>query len=142
MYNLIPAAKISTSGMKAESVRMETAANNIANVNSGRGEDGNIYQRKIVRFAEVLNGASGFGRASFGGVKVIDVVNDNRPPNELYAPNHPEADKNGMVRKPNISPIEEMVDMISATRAYEANLNVLKQSKDIAEKTINISRQA
>jgi flagellar basal-body rod protein FlgC len=67
-------------------------------------------------------------------------VTDNRPPARIYAPYHPQADADGMVHKPNISPMEEMLDMITATRAYEANLSALRQSRKIAEETIRLGK--
>jgi len=78
--------------------------------------------------------------AGLKGVDVDGIVLDKRPPRENYAPYHPEADENGMVKMPGISPIEEMLDMITATRAYEANLSIIKQSRDMANKTISLGQ--
>ncbi|OGV48788.1 MAG: flagellar basal body rod protein FlgC [Lentisphaerae bacterium GWF2_52_8] len=139
---LIPAAAISSSALDAERARMEITANNLANVQS-TGKNGQVYSRRIPVFEAVYSEQFGHdGIQNLAGVKMKDIVADPRQPLELYAPYHPSADqKTGMVKMPNISPIEEMVDMIAATRAYEANLSVIKQSRDIADKTITLGRQ-
>lgn len=131
--------EISSSGLKAERTRMEIAANNMANAHSTRGANGQTYQRKQVVFSSVFN--QSLDGTKFAGVQVDDILNDQRPPIEMFAPNHPDADKNGMVQKPNISPIEEMLDMITSTRAYEANLSALKQSKQMAQRTLTLGRK-
>lgn len=138
---LIPAISISSSGLQAERVRMEVTANNLANVHSTEGPDGEPFQRQVPVFATVMkNTFSKNPTAALGGVKVADIESDNRAPIEVFAPYHPDADEEGMVEMPNISPIEEMVDMITATRAYEANLSVIRNSKRMAEKTIEIAK--
>jgi flagellar basal-body rod protein FlgC len=138
---LIPAISISSSGLQAERVRMEVTANNLANVHSSEGPDGEPFQRQMPVFETVMRDTfSKNPTADLGGVKVSDIENDKRPPIEVFAPYHPDADEEGMVAMPNISPIEEMVDMISATRAYEANLSVIKNSKKMAEQTIDIAK--
>ncbi|MCM8535371.1 MAG: flagellar basal body rod protein FlgC [Lentisphaeraceae bacterium] len=141
-YELIPAASISSSGLRAETLRMEVAANNIANAQTTSPNGKNLYQRKVVVFESVLKDQ--FNRNSFnsfGGVNVKEVVASNKQPIEIFNPSHPHADENGMLLKPNISPLEEMVDMMTATRAYEANLTLMKESKKMAEKTIQLGGQ-
>ena len=135
---LIPAAKISSSGLKAEKMRMEIAANNLANVNSTRPKGEGLYQRQEVVFKSVMNNFLSAKTVSdrFGGVQVDSIVNANREAIEIYNPGHPHADEKGMLKKPDISPIEEMVDMMTAARAYEANLNAMKQSKEMAKKML------
>jgi len=138
-YELIPAARISSSGLNAERMRMEVAANNIANAQSTSPNGENLYRRKQVVFESVLKDK--FNRSinsSLGGVKVAEINSSNREPIEIYNPSHPHASENGMLKKPDISPLEEMVDMMTATRAYEANLAIMKQSKKMAEKTISL----
>jgi flagellar basal-body rod protein FlgC len=137
-YNLIPANKVSSSGLDAERMRMEVAANNIANsqVTSPGGKG--LYRRKQVVFETVLkeqvNNDPG---STLGGVRVKEINYSNRKPIEVYNPSHPHADpESGIVKKPQISPLEEMIDMMTATRAYEANLSMMKESKKMAEKTI------
>ena len=142
-YELIPASTISSSGLRAESLRMEVAANNIANSQSTSPQGKNLYQRKIVVFETVLNQNVKKGNGTnLGGVNVKDVISSGRKPIEIFNPSHPHADEKGMLQKPNISPLEEMVDMMTATRAYEANLQLLKESKKMAEKTIQLGGQS
>ncbi|MCM8531114.1 MAG: flagellar basal body rod protein FlgC [Lentisphaeraceae bacterium] len=141
-YELIPAASISSSGLRAETLRMEVAANNMANAQTTSPGGKNLYQRKVVVFESVLKDQ--FNRdsyKSFGGVNVKEVVASDKQPIEIFNPSHPHADENGMLLKPNISPLEEMVDMMTATRAYEANLTLMKESKKMAEKTIQLGGQ-
>jgi flagellar basal-body rod protein FlgC len=139
--DLIPGIKISSSGLDAERARMEITANNLANVHSTAGPNGEVYRKKIPVFKSVMNDAMNSTPGSqLGGVKIEEIVSDNRAPLEIYAPYHPSANKDGMVAMPNISPIEEMVDMITATRAYEANLSVMKQSRTMADKTITLGK--
>lgn len=140
-YNLIPAANISSSALSAERARMDITANNLANVHSTSGDNGGAYRRRVAVFESVFKDTLGGSAINdLGGVKLEEISVEDRPPIKMYAPYHPNADKEGMVEMPNISPIEEMVDMITATRAYEANLSVMNQSKDMAEKTINMFR--
>jgi flagellar basal-body rod protein FlgC len=138
---LIPAIAISSSGLDSERLRMDVTANNLANVHSTRGPDGNLYRRKVPVFSSVMKNEFSRDPANkLGGVKVDAIVDDRRDPVEVYAPYHPEANQDGMVQMPNISPIEEMLDMITATRAYEANLNVIKSSRDMADKTLRLGK--
>jgi len=139
---LVPAINISYSALRAERMRMRVAANNLSNIHSTNDENGNLYQRRQVVFSSVLADRISDADSTYNlkGVKVDGIVLDNRPPVEHYAPYHPEADDNGMVKMPAISPIEEMLDMITATRAYEANLSVIKQSREMANKTINLGQ--
>ena len=139
-FELIPAAKISSSGLSAERTRMEVAANNIANAQSTAADPKNLYAKKMVIFESVLNRHVSGPGSKLGGVQVTDIVSSKSKPIEFYNPSHPHANENGMVQKPNLAPLKEMVDMITATRAYEANLSILKQSKKIAEQTINIGK--
>jgi len=138
--NLVPSLNISATGLEAERTRMSVAANNLANVHSTRGQDGVLYQRRQVVFAAVMDDAVSRERPAdaLGGVKIDDVVADPRPPAETYAPYHPHADSRGMVQTPNISPIEEMLDMITAGRAYDSNLSAMKQSREMAMRTIDL----
>ena len=139
---LIPGAQISSTGLAAERLRMEVAANNIANANSTRDANGVLFQRLQVVFAAALENALSDDRPGGGlaGVRIVDVIRDDRPPIEIHSPGHPHADANGNVQTANISPLQEMVDMITATRAYEANLAAMKQSREMAEKTIELGR--
>ena len=139
-WELMPAMGISSSGLEAERLRMEVAANNLANTHSSRDADGQVYQRRQVVFSSILNDSLRSGSENLSGVQVDDIITDNRPPVRSYAPYHPNADADGMIETANISPLEEMLDMITATRAYEANLSALKQSADMAKQTIQLGR--
>lgn len=141
-FEVIPGAAISTSGLDAERTRMELIANNLSNVNS-TGKDGEVYRRRIPVFESVYNdamGSSGDPAADLGGVKLASIEKDSRAPTKIYAPYHPHADADGMLEVPNMSPMEEMVDMISASRAYEANLSALRQARDMADKIITLGK--
>lgn len=135
-----PALRITATALDAERTRMEVAASNMANAHSTRGPDGGIYQRQQVVFSTILADTVN-GDNLPQGVQVSGIVPDSRPPIKVHAPFHPDADKDGMISTPDISPMNEMMDMITATRAYEANLSVLRQCRDMARETINLGRQ-
>lgn len=140
--NLFPAMSVSSTGLEAERTRMEVAANNLANAHTTRGVDGEVYQRRQVVFATLLEDSLGQYGERLAGVEVEAIVTDDRAPQAIYAPYHPDADADGMVETPHINPLEEMMDMITATRAYQANLSAMKQTAEMAKKTIHLSRQA
>ncbi len=125
---------VSSSGLKAERARMEVVARNIANANVTRGEGGNPYRRREVLFETVMDGVG------MSGVKVAGIVEDRSPFIEVADPGHPDADENGIVRMPNVKIPFEMVDMITASRAYEANLNLIKTFRDMVERALNMGR--
>jgi flagellar basal-body rod protein FlgC len=138
-FELFPAMGASASGLDAERTRMEVAAGNLANSHSTRAANGRPFQRRQVVFAAVLDENLRRDAAPLG-VRVAGIVPDRRPPVQVHNPSHPDADRDGMVRMPCISPIEEMMDMITASRAYEANLSALRQSRDMASETISMGR--
>ena len=137
---------INATGMTAERFRMDTISQNVANMNTTRTEDGTPYRRKIVVFVEknsqtpfhqVLNKAR--DRYSGSGVKVVGVYEDNvTEGNMVYDPSHPDADENGYVMYPNVSPITEFTNLIDASRAYQANSTAFTASKNIATMGLNI----
>lgn len=138
---------ISASGLTAEKLRLDITANNIANVNSsGRADDpaNPPYSRKIPIFTQMLEQAGDNGvlrnRYKGAGVRVSKIVEDRNEPRLVYDPTHPHADEKGYVAYPNINMVNEMVNMISATRAYEANVTALNAAKDIALKALEIGR--
>ena len=138
-FTLMPAIGISATGLDAESRRMEVIANNVANAQTTRGPDGKVFQRKEVIFAARLSDAIGVSeREKLQGVELRKIVADDRPPKVVYRPGHPEADENGYVTMPNVNPIEEMVDMMSASRSYEANLAAVRMSKNMASQALDI----
>jgi len=140
MINLIPGVQSTVSALEAERVRMEVISQNIANAYTTRGLDGKPYQRQQVVFENVLNTAMGL-EAEPATVRVARVVKDNRPMPKIYSPGHPDADKNGMVTMPNVNIHEEMVDMISANRSYEANLAVIKTARNMVMQTLSIGKR-
>jgi flagellar basal-body rod protein FlgC len=141
--NILPSLRISSSGLDAESRRMETIANNIANANSTAKPGEQVYRPKRVVFAAHLAeamGQSGQGKREFEGVQVKGVVDDPRPDKLVYRPGHPDADKDGYVRMPDINIVEEMVDMMSASRAYEANLAAVRTARTMATQALGIGK--
>lgn len=136
---------ISASGLTAERLRLDLIANNIANMNTtGRPNDpvNPPYSRKIPVFAQILEQVSVSPRSGFrgAGVRVTQIVEDTQAPRLVYEPADPMADDQGYVAYPNINIVNEMVNMISATRSYEANVTALNAAKDIALKAIEIGR--
>ena len=136
---------VSASGMEAQRFRMNIIASNLANVETTRTESGRAYRRKDIVFA--AQGEGGFGsvlqKAIDGaapGVKVAGVIEDARPLKQVYEPAHPDADANGYVAFPNINVAEEMVNMIAASRSYEANVSAFKATREMALKALEIGQ--
>ena len=147
------ALDISASGLSAERMRMDVVAENLANAQTTRGPDGGPYRRKEVvlasapgdGFRTALAGAVGSvpgQRASQqpGGVQVAGIVEDAAPARRVYDPGHPDADGQGYVSLPNVNPVTEMVDLISASRAYEANVTAMQAAKTMFTKTFELLR--
>lgn len=130
--------KISTTALSAERERMNVIANNLANINTTRGPDGEPYKRKYVVFETLLDNSNNTGSPSEKGVKVAEIVSDQRPFKKIYKPGHPDADKDGYVSMPNVDMVEENVDLLSASRAYNANLSVLKAAKSTIKKMLEL----
>lgn len=126
---------IAGSAMTAQSQRLNVVASNLANVDSATGPDGKPYQAKQV----VFETAPQAGQAG-AGVRVAAVVTDNSPMRVVYDPKHPLANEQGYVTLPNVNPVEEMVNMISASRAYQNNVDVLNTSKTLLLKTLTIGQ--
>ncbi len=147
---LFSSFRISASGLAAERLRMDVISNNIANVNTTRSDEGGPYRRRQVVFqavpparepAAARTGAGTGTRGSAGrGVAVAAIVEDPSPPRLVYDPGHPDADARGYVAMPNVDAVREMVDMISATRAYEANVAALDAAKTMAMRALDIGR--
>jgi len=133
---------ISASGLSAERLRMDTIASNVANANTTRTEDGGPYRRKVAVFRERLENE--MQRGSFGvktsGVEAVGIQEDDSPFKKVYDPGHPDADGDGYVELPNVNILNEMVDMIAATRAYEANVTVINSSKGMYAKALEIGK--
>ena len=137
---------ISASALTATRLRMDVVAENMANMNTTRTENGDPYRRKFVVFQEKTpdrDFEAFFNRAknaSGGGVRVVQIGTDMSEFKYDYNPTHPDADENGYVRMPNVEVVQEMVDMMSAYRAYEANITALNAFKDMAVKTLEIGK--
>ncbi len=136
---------ISATGMSAERLRMDTIAQNIANVNTTRTEDGEPYRRRVVTFAEKTMTPfsryyeSARARAVGNGVKVVSITEDTA--NDFlmeYDPSHPDADENGYVLYPNVNTVREMTNLIDASRAYEANTTAFNASKAMVQAALQI----
>ena len=130
---------ISASGMTANRLRIDVIADNIANAETTRTPEGGPYKKKIPIFAEYIRrGIDGYKLA---GVRVVRIVKD--PSYRLvYDPTHPDADKNGYVKMPNVNVLKEMVDLINAQRAYEANVSAFNTVKAMINSALNIGRGA
>ncbi len=137
---------VSASGMAAERTRMNLISSNIANSNSTRTKEGGPYKRKDAVFAAVSantgvnNPFNRDGSMSIKKVEVKEIIEDQSAPRMQYDPTHPDADANGQVAMPNVNVVEEMVDMVSASRAYEANVTAAQAAKSMAIKTLDILR--
>lgn len=136
--------RISSSGLSAERLRMDTIASNIANVNTTRGADGQPYKRKVAVFQENLNNELNRETGKYEdvpmGVKAVGIEEDNSPMRRVYDPSNPDADAEGYVTMPNVNILNEMADMIVATRAYEANVNAVNSEKSMFLKALEIGR--
>jgi flagellar basal-body rod protein FlgC len=133
---------ISGSALTAQKFRMDIIAQNLANANTTRTENGEAYRRKLVVFNEKKLGNS-FQKelgAALGGVEVSAVVEDGDDFKVEYDPDHPDADENGYVSLPNIDTVEEMVDMMSASRSYEANITAFNALKNMASAALDIGK--
>jgi len=126
--------KIASTGLSAQRIRINVVSSNLANANTTKTEDGTPYQRRDVIFRNILDGELK------GGVRVERVIKNEKPPILKYEPEHPDANEEGYVAYPNINPIEEMVNMLEASRSYEANLTVLNTAKQLALKALEIGR--
>ena len=144
--NFLDALHISSSGLTAQRLRMNLISSNLANVNTTRTQQGGPYKRKDAVFAAHKDRQSfaNMLKSQMSGksseVKVVGIIDDPRPPQLKYDPQHPDADKDGYVAMPDINLIEEMVNMMSATRSYEANVTAIKATKNMALKALEIGR--
>jgi flagellar basal-body rod protein FlgC len=140
------ALNTSSSGLSAQRLRMNLISGNLANINTTRTQQGGPYRRMEPVFAAQAQSSSfekilaSQNADNLPQVKVIKIVEDQRPPLMKYDPQHPDADENGYVALPNINLMEEMVDLISATRSYEANIAAVKSAREMALKALEISR--
>ena len=148
--SLFSALSVSASGMAAQRTRAELLVENLANAETTRTPDGGPYRRKDAVFESTTVGspfasvlfqqAEGSGEGSANGVTVADVVTDMRDPERRYLPGHPDADAEGYVAFPRMNPAEDMVDLMSASRGYEANVAAIGAVKDMIQRSIDLLR--
>ena len=143
--------EVSATGLTAQRLRMDVTAENLANAQTTRGADGQPYRRKEVVLQEIPQGGFGAtlaaamggsrsGAQAPGGVQVAGIQSDQTAGKLVYDPGHPDADARGYVRMPNVDTVAEMVDLISASRAYEANVTAMQASKQMFTKTLDLLR--
>jgi len=140
--NLLTALDVNASGLTAQRKRVEVSSANLANSQTTRTEEGGPYRRKDVvfqtsSFQESLGAAMGKG---VEGVEVSDIVNDPRPFDRRYEPGHPDADKDGYVAYPNVNVMEEMANLVEASRSYEANIAAIGIVKTMINRTLDLGR--
>jgi len=148
---LLNSLSISASALTAERTRMDVTAENLANAQTTRTEAGGPYRRKVVQVTTDGAGAGSFGSqlqtamgssptSTGGGVRVSAITADTTPLKSVYDPGHPDADAAGYVQMPNVEPVEEMVDLITESRAYEANVTAMSAAKQMFARTLDILR--
>jgi len=144
--SMMSGLNVSASGMSAQRLRLDIISQNIANVNTTRDENGNVYRRKMVVFSEkdatpfsnVLMRTAG---TEGDGVKVTQIAEDRDTElRKVYDPSHPDADEDGYVTYPNVNIVQEMTDMIDASRSYEANVTAFNATKNMALKGLEVGK--
>lgn len=138
--SLISGIDITAGALNAQKTRLDMVAQNIANAQTTRTPNGGPYQRQIVSFETELVRREGLTGPALQSVKVATVSTDRTPGQQVFNPQHPDAGPDGLVTMPNVNLSYEMVDLISASRAYEANLTVAKNSRQMALKTLQIGK--
>jgi flagellar basal-body rod protein FlgC len=140
---------VSASGLTAQRLRMDVTAENLANAQTTRTAQGGPYRRKEVMLEQAAPGGfgaslasamGGSGGSASGGVEVAGIVEDSTNFKTVYDPGHPDADARGYVRMPNVDTVTEMTDLISASRAYEANVTAMQTAKQMFSKTLDLLR--
>lgn len=142
MSTLNSAISVAASALASERTRIEVAVSNLANAESTRGPDGQPYRRRdVVLSTDETDGFSGtLGRVASVGVRVAAIEEDTAPARRRFDPSHPDADQEGYVALPNVNPAEEMVDMVSAARAYQANLTAINLIRDLVQRALELGR--
>ena len=143
--DIFQSLKTSASALKAQQIRLNTISSNLANIETTRTPEGGPYKKKSVVFKTSTDPSfekhlDHSLKGAVKGVEVSEIVTDNSPPKTLYDPSHPDADDDGYVSVPNINLLEEMADLMSATRSYEANVTVVKSAKRMALKALEIGK--
>lgn len=141
--DFLSALRVSATGLSAERVRVNLAASNLANAESTRGPDGAPYRRldpvlEAVPFEDELGAAP--GGPALAGVRVAEIARDQGPGRRVYSPAHPDADAGGFVTLPNVNPIHEVVNLMSAQKAYDANATAVDTLKTMAQRALEIAR--
>jgi flagellar basal-body rod protein FlgC len=144
---LYSSIEVSATGLSAERLAMDTIANNIANANTTRTPEGGPFKRQLVVFAQKNepaadpadpSSAASDPASSRAGVDVVGIVNDTSPDRLVYDPSHPDADAQGYVHMPNVEVVKEMVDMMAASRAYDANVTAIQEARQIGNATLGL----
>jgi len=140
--NIFSGMRISSSGLAAERTRMEVVANNIANAHTTKAENGEPFRRQQVGFQAAMDQLQSDDNihSAMQGVKVMGIQKDMSPLPVIYDPGHPDADSEGYVKMPNVHVAKEMVDMVTSSRAYEANLKSLQTFRELAEQALTLLR--
>ena len=140
MMSVFQAMNISASGLSAERLRMDVVAGNIANQNTTRTENGEAYRRKIAVFSEQFVNSTVPSKTQISGVRATEIIEDDSALQPVYDPNHPDANEEGYYYLPNVDVLNEMVDLMVASRAYEANVTAMNASKSMYMKALEIGR--
>jgi len=137
---MIPGIDASSSALQVERTRLDVIAGNLANAQNTGDANGNVYRRKMVVFESKLNDAfNSTGSGAGAQVQVSRIIDDPSPLPKVYMPGHPKADAQGMVQMPNINPLDEMVDMMTASRSYQANLQAIQTGRSMFEESLKIA---
>lgn len=136
------AVEAAASALAAERARIEVAVSNLANIESTRSAEGGPYRRRdvVLQTAPVDSFDGALGRATATGVRVAAIVEDTTSPRRRFEPSHPDADTEGYVALPNVDPAEEMIDMLGAARAYQANLTAINLIRDMLQRALDLGR--
>ena len=140
---IMTAIEVGASGLSAQRKRLEVLVGNLVNANSTRAEGKDVFRRKDVVFSAAtpetsFGSALGEAMGAVQSVRISDVITDRSDPVRRYEPGHPHADREGYVLYPNVNPLEEMVNIMSATRSYEANLQAVSAAKEMAARTLEL----
>jgi flagellar basal-body rod protein FlgC len=143
--DFLSALRISATGLSAERTRVNLAASNLANAESTRGPDGRPYARldpvmRAIDFESALGAPGAPGGAGVQGVEVAEIARDESPGRRVYSPSHPDADPDGFVVLPNVNPIHEVVNLMSAQKSYDANATAVDTLKTMAQRALDIAR--
>lgn len=142
--DLMTAMKISGSGMSLQRTRMNVISSNLANVNTTRTPEGGPYRKKMVIAEATPTQGGAFSQTLDGAIRearVTEIKEDKSEPRMVYDPSHPDADENGYVAMPNVNVMEEMLDMINASRSYEANAAAVSAAKTMAQRALEIGQR-